>query len=151
MIYSMGNMEYFEICEITPNIQCFNCMTYWPKGIGCCTCGTCLRPSHKVRKLNSDRYDVLSIPNYVIKKGPSHGRRHGKAENLPCRPCLFWKGIQEVIHINTGLILEMPFYRPSQLDIGWIEDHCARLDETAAENHSCIATAAERAHLGSRA
>ena len=27
MIYSMGNMEYFEICEITPNIQCPNCMT----------------------------------------------------------------------------------------------------------------------------
>ena len=33
MIYSMGNMEYFEICEITPKIQCPNCMTYWTKGI----------------------------------------------------------------------------------------------------------------------
>ena len=70
MIYSMGNMEYFEIVEITPNIQCSNCMTYWPKGIVYCTCGTCLRLSDKVRKLNSDRYDVLSIPNCVIKKGP---------------------------------------------------------------------------------
>ena len=28
MIYSMGNMEYFEISEITPNIQCPNCMTH---------------------------------------------------------------------------------------------------------------------------
>ena len=46
-------------------------------------------------------------------------------------------------------------YRQSQLDIGWTEDHCARLDDIAAEDHSCIATAAERArrekHLGSRA
>ena len=33
-----------------------------------------------MRKLNSDRYDVLSIPNYVIKKGPSHGKRHGNTE-----------------------------------------------------------------------
>ena len=36
--------------------------------------------SDKVRKLNSERYDVLSIPNYVIEKGPSHGRRHGNTE-----------------------------------------------------------------------
>ena len=36
-------------------------------------------------------------------------------------------------------------YRQSQLDIGWTEDHCARLDEIAAEDHSYIATAAERA------
>ena len=29
MICCMG--EYFEICEITPDIQCPNCMRYWPK------------------------------------------------------------------------------------------------------------------------
>ena len=39
MIYSMGNMEYSEICEITPKIQRSNCMTYWPKGVVYCTCG----------------------------------------------------------------------------------------------------------------
>ena len=59
----MGNMEYFEIYEITPNRQCTNCMTYSPRKIVYCTCGTCLRPSYNVRKSNSDRYDVLSIPN----------------------------------------------------------------------------------------
>ena len=31
------------------------------------------------------------------------------------------------------------------MDIGWTEDHCARLDEIAAEDHSNIAAAAERA------
>ena len=30
------------------------------------------------------------------------------------------------------------------MDIGWTEEHCARLDEVAAECHSYIATAAER-------
>ena len=45
MIYSMGHMEYFEICEITPNMQCPTCMTYWPKGVENCTCGACVRPS----------------------------------------------------------------------------------------------------------
>ena len=69
MIYIVGNMEYFEICEITPNIQCPNCMTYWSKGIVYCTCGTCSRPQDKVRKLNSDRCDVPSVPKCVIEKG----------------------------------------------------------------------------------
>ena len=36
-----------------------------------------LRSSDRIRKLNKDRHDMLSIPNYVIKKGPSHGARHG--------------------------------------------------------------------------
>ena len=65
--------DYFKI-------QCPNCMTSWTKGIVYCTCGTCLRLSDKVRKLNSDRYDVLSIPNYVIKNGASHGARRGNTE-----------------------------------------------------------------------
>ena len=34
----------------------------------------------KVRKLNSDRCDVLSIPSYVIFNGPSHGRPRGNTE-----------------------------------------------------------------------
>ena len=80
MMYSMGNMEYFEIFEVTPNIQCPNCVTRWPKVIVFCTRGRCLRPPDKVRKLNSDRFDVLSIPNYVIKKSPFHGARHGNTE-----------------------------------------------------------------------
>ena len=31
LIRSMGNTENFEMCEITRNIQCTNCITYWPK------------------------------------------------------------------------------------------------------------------------
>ena len=51
MIYSMRNTEYVEMCEITPTVQCHNCMTCWTKGIENCTCGTCLRPSDKIRHL----------------------------------------------------------------------------------------------------
>ena len=43
------------------------------------------------------------------------------------------------------IFLRCRVYRQSQLDIGWTEDHCARLDEIAAEDHSYIASAAERA------
>ena len=106
MIYRMGNMEHFEIVEITSDIQCSNCLTYWPKGVVyTAQADKCLRPSDKVRKLNSDRHDVLSIPNCVIKKGPSHGRRHGKTErtdNLLLCQTLFYQGEEDGVHINTG-------------------------------------------------
>ena len=75
-------------------VQCHNCVTNWPKSIVYCTCGTCLRLSDKIRKSNEDCYDVLSIPNYVIKKGPSHGALHGntKANNSSHSSHLIEKG-----------------------------------------------------------
>ena len=33
--------------------------------------------SHRTRQMNRDRCSTLSIPHYVIKKGPLHGGRHG--------------------------------------------------------------------------
>ena len=31
MIRSMGNVEYSEMCEVSPKIQCPHCLTYWTK------------------------------------------------------------------------------------------------------------------------
>ena len=53
---------------------------HWNQGIVYCTCGQCLIDSDSRRKFNKLRLDALSIPNYVIKKGPTHGARHGKPE-----------------------------------------------------------------------
>ena len=80
LIRSMGNTEYFEMCEITSKIQCQDCLSFWEIGIVYCTFCKCLQPSDRNRQLNKDRYVVLSIPSYVIKKGPSHGARHGPTE-----------------------------------------------------------------------
>ena len=63
LIRSMGNTEYFEMCEITSEVQCQDCLLYWEMGNVYCSCGTCLQPSQKNRKLNKDRCDVLSIPS----------------------------------------------------------------------------------------
>ena len=148
MIYSMGEMEYFDNCEITPNMRCSNCMTHWPKGIVYCTCGTCSRPSDKVRKLNRYRFDVLSIPNYIIKKGPSHGRRHGNTQRQRTNHQAHVSSRKAKKEDYTSIqdwFLRCLIHRQSQLDIGWTEGHCARLDEVAAEDLSYIATAAERA------
>ena len=55
LIGSMGNTEYFEMREITSKAQCQDCVSYLGNRHCNCTCGTCLRPSQKNRRLNKDR------------------------------------------------------------------------------------------------
>ena len=52
VIHSMENVEYFEMCEISPKIQCPQCLTYRTTRILYCTCGTRLYLTEKTRKLN---------------------------------------------------------------------------------------------------
>ena len=66
------NVELFESCETIPKVQCSHCLLYWNQGIVYCTCGQSLIDSESERKFNKLRLDALSIPNYVIKKGPNH-------------------------------------------------------------------------------
>ena len=87
LITSMGNTEYFELCEISSKIQCPDCALYWEAGIVYCTCGNCMQPSARNRQLNKERYDFLSNPGYVIEKNPTHGARHGTS----MRQCMYYK------------------------------------------------------------
>ena len=59
------------------------------------------------KHLNKERYDVLSVPNYVIKKNPSHGARHGPTE----RQRIYYKahdmlrqGLEEEVQHHFGKI-----------------------------------------------
>ena len=80
MIRDMGNVELFESRETIPKVQCSECLLYWNQGIVYCTCGHLLRENESSRHLHTWQWDVLSIPNYVIKKVRPHGNRHGKTE-----------------------------------------------------------------------
>ena len=101
----------------------------------------------QIRKLNKDRHDVLSIPNHVIKKGSSYGARHGNTERQSiCHAARVSSRKAKKKGYNSILdrFLNSPGYRESHSKIGWNEDHCARYDAISAEDHSFIATAAER-------
>ena len=52
LITSMGNTEYFELCEMSSTIQCLDCSLYWEVGIVNCTCGTSVQPPERNRQLN---------------------------------------------------------------------------------------------------
>ena len=80
MIREIGNAELFKLCETTPKVQCSHCVLYWNHGIVYCICGQCLIDIESRRRFNKLRLDALSIPNFVIKKGATHGARHGKTE-----------------------------------------------------------------------
>ena len=140
-----GNMEYFEICDITSKIVhqlCdildeSNCVLFLRN---------MLTTLDQVGKQNSDSNDVLSTPNYVIKKGPSHGARHGNTERQRFHHTarLSSKKAKKKEYKSTlDRFLKSLRYRHSQIDIGWTKEHCARLDEIAAEDHSCVASAGE--------
>ena len=80
MIRELGNVELFELCETIPKVQCSHCLLSWNQGIVYCTWGQCLIDSESRRKFSELRLDALSVPNYVIKNGATHGARHGTTE-----------------------------------------------------------------------
>ena len=142
MIRELDNVELFELCETIPKVQCSHCLLHWNQY---CTCGQCLIDSESRRKFNKLRLDALSIPNYVIKKGPTHGARHGRTEvqreyhqawNAWKRCC---KKVDSQGEHFTGIhdrFLRDPVYRESQLAIGWTEPKCKEWDELAKEKTS---------------
>ena len=83
MIQEVGNIESFELLETDPKTQCTACLLYWNVGIVYCTCG---HLSKKKKKTVANRgfieytMDLLSLPEYVIKKGRPHGNRYGKSQ-----------------------------------------------------------------------
>ena len=147
LIRSVGNTECFEMFEITSKVQCQDCLSFWETGIVNCTCGKSLQPSDRNRQLNKDRYVVLSIPNYVIEKGPSHGARHGPTE----RQRIYHKAHNTLRMANEkgykfmlAWFLNSPRYRDSLTNIGCDENTCAAYDAIASKDHSYVATRWER-------
>ena len=88
---------------------------------------------------NKDRFDTLSIPNCVIKKGPAHGARHGNTEEQRIHHMAYsaWKKSRK--KKNDGVLdrfLNSPRYRASQVEHGWTEELCAKHDALAQEDRS---------------
>ena len=134
--------------------QKYNVLTvFLNQGIVYCTCGQCLVDSESRKSFNKRRLDALSIPNYVMKKGGTHGARHGKTEvqreyrmawNAWNRCC---KKVDSQGEHFTGIhyrFLRYPVNRESQLAIGWTEQKFKEMDELAKEDHTYHLTSEEQ-------
>ena len=79
MIRDVGNIELCELLETEPKTQCKACLSYWNIGILYCTCEHFLyKESGANQQFIDEPMDLLSVPEYVIKKGRPHGHRYGK-------------------------------------------------------------------------
>ena len=121
LIRSMGNAEYFHFSDTMPRLFTM---------LGNCMCGKCLQPSERNRQLNKERYNVLSIPNCVIKKNPSHGARHGPTERQwihskdhnTLRKSTLRKGPKKKCHTILERFWSDSLYRDSLTELGWDEN-----------------------------
>ena len=79
MIHEVGNIELCEFLDMEPKTQCKVCLSQWNVGMVYCTCGHFLRKgTEENKKFVQYTMDLLSNPNYYIKKGRPHGNRYGK-------------------------------------------------------------------------
>ena len=114
-------------------------MTTFNQGIVYCTCGHLLRENQSSRRIHRWQLDLLSIPNYVIKKGRPHGNRHGKTEeqiknfiaHSLRKRCI--KKNFEGIHDRFQKDLT---FRDSQLRIDRTEEVCIQMDKDAQKDFS---------------
>ena len=149
MIQDVGNVELFELFETDPKTQCKACPSNWSEGIVYCTCGHLLKETMANRNFIVYTLDVLSIPEYVIKKGRPHGHGYGKApenkeyhlaHNLKKR-CIKRK--------FTGVhdrFLRDHVFRERMLKNDRDEDVCRESDDLAEQDHICRMSESEYLH-----
>ena len=102
-----------------------------------------MQRTERNRQLNKARYDVLSIPGYIIEKNPTHGDRHGPS----VRQCMYNKAhdmLRKARTHKSGGWHNDDKYRKSLSDIGWTEEQIIEYDEIALEDHSYVAAWEER-------
>ena len=139
MIYEVGNIELCELPDVEPKAQCKVCLSYWDVGIVCCTCGHFLRNGTEENKKFLQYMDLLSIPNYYIKKGRPHGHRYGKKPrdheyyianslNKKCKN-------KFCLGIHDRFIRDEKFHK-NMFDTGRTEEMCRKMDELANEDHT---------------
>ena len=140
MIREVGNIELCELLDVEPKAQCKICLSYWDVGIVHCTCGHFLQDgTEENKKFVKYTLDLLSIPNYYIKKGRPHGHRYGKkpgdheyfTANSLKKKCKK----RNFLSIHDRFIRDEKF-RKNMFDVGRNEEICREMDKLANEDHT---------------
>ena len=158
-IHNLGKVGYSELCEFSSKTQCSSCSKYWADGVVYWICENCLIPPGNTKRLTKEKFDSLSIPYFVIKKGSYLGARHGKTDdqrqyhqvkvssrkdhNNKSKPIL--ERFQKTGNSSRFLkdSKKRDTYCESQMAIGWTENTCRHLDQIANEDRSYTATCSE--------
>ena len=140
MIHEVGNIELCELLDTEPKTQCKVCLSYLDIGIVHCTCGHFLRKgTQENKKFIQYTMDLLSIPDYYIKKERPHDHRYGKKpgdreyyiahqHKKKCKKKYF-QGIHDRFVRDDK-------FRRNMIEIGRTEDLCRQMDDLADEDHT---------------
>ena len=147
MIHVVGNVELCELLDTEPKTQCKVCLSCWDVGIVYCTCGHFLRNgTEENKKFDQYTMDLLSIPNFYIKKGRPHGHRYGKkpgdyeyfVANSLKKKCKK----KNFLGIHDRFIRDEKF-RKNMFDVGRSEELCREMDKLTNEDYTHHITAEE--------
>ena len=139
-LIEVGNIELCELLETESKAKCKVCSSYWDICIVYCTCGHFLRKGREEnQKFIKYTMDLVSIPDYVLKKGRPHGHRYGKKPwdneyyianqlNKKCKKRCF-QGIRD------KFIRDEQFHS-RMIEKGRDEDLCRQMDDFADEDHT---------------
>ena len=132
VIYEMGNVEMFELGQISMTVQCHSCLKHVPEGLKLCGCGVRRRPDEETINKIRARFQALIVPYYLTQVKRSRGKKHGEAHWQQDHHTAMdakggaWKKQQTYLGIEQ--VEKDAQYRKSQLDLGWTETYCRYLD-----------------------
>ena len=109
-IHEMGNIELYELGQISRTVQCQSCSKHIPKRLIFCACGVCLQPDEETIKRIKARFQALICPYHLARVNRSRGKKHGETSTIVIR----WHEDEQ--------------YRNSQQAHGWTEEYCGYLD-----------------------
>ena len=140
MIHEVGNIELCELLDTEPTTQCKVCLSYWDIGIVHCTCGHFLRKgTEENKKFDQYTMDLLSIPDYFLKKERPHGHRYGKKPGD--KEYYIAHSLKKKCKKKNFQGIHDRFVRDEQfsgnmIDIGRTEDLCRQMNDLADEDHT---------------
>ena len=146
MIQDVGNVELFELFETDPKTPCIACLSYWSEGIVYCTCGHLLKQIVANRSFIVYTLDLLSIAEYVIKKGRPHGHRYGKTPETKEHHLVHNLKKRCIKRKSTGIhdrFLRDHVFREQMLENNRDQDVCRKWDDLAEQDFSHYMTESE--------
>ena len=123
-----------------PKTQCTVCLSYWDASIVYCTCGHFLQNgTEENKKFVQYTMELLSIPNYYIKKGRPTGTATGRSQGITSTSSRIRSrrnARRSSTWVSTTGSSETRSSARTRLTIGRTEEICREMDKLADEDHT---------------
>ena len=131
IIHELGNIELYELGQMSSTIQCHFCYKHLPHGLRICLCGMCLRPDEDTISKIEARFKTLIVPHYFAHINRSRGEKCGESQWHKDH----WKAVDATRGANKNGHDTVTIrwqadeqHREAQLAHGWTEEYFKYFD-----------------------